>query len=381
MLDVIYDDKRELTKNELANLNAKKNSIPVDYFRKNLFNGSTRTSKELKKLKTIFDNGKESVLVNRSLHQKHRDLLSILFTDSKDITTKKDGSVEIKTSLYSIAKNMGYKNIRGSIELVKGFLFDLRNTELTFKTKNRDIKYKERGGHHLLGEYKYDEDNEDYIINIPSKTNKYKILNYAVEIPKEINRRIISIPNKKSKLKALVLYMLSNKALKNGISFDIICNKLEIEASNRKSEFKKELRENKDLLREFNIEYNEDSKIIKYIQLDDVKFHRAMNNNEIINIIDKESSNKKEDDEISKYGFPKYIYVNKYLKHKSKSILGEEEIVISKIINIEVQDLNNIKEYRFELETSSQNSLFTIWLDINQLKNLEEKYINENEDF
>ena len=106
-----------------------------------------------------------------------------------------------------------------------------------------------------------------------------------------------------------------------------------------------------------------------------------MNNNEIINIIDKESSNKKEDDEISKYGFPKYIYVNKYLKHKSKSILGEEEIVISKIINIEVQDLNNIKEYRFELETSSQNSLFTIWLDINQLKNLEEKYINENEDF
>ena len=34
----IYDENRELTKNELINLKNKKTAIPVEYFRKNLFN-------------------------------------------------------------------------------------------------------------------------------------------------------------------------------------------------------------------------------------------------------------------------------------------------------------------------------------------------------
>ena len=286
---MIFNTNRIITKNEYINLDTKKNAIPVDYLRYNLFNATTRTSRELKRLKTIFDDGTCKILVNRSLHQRHRDLLSVIFTESKRIITNEDGSVEIRTSLYRIAKSMVYKYPCSSLDLVKGFLSDLRATEFTFKTNDPSVKYKEKGGHRLIGEYDHDTETQDYIIYIPAKTNQYKILNFAVEIPRKLNRRIISIPNSKSKIKALVSLTLSNKALRNGISLDNICVTLDIK-NEAKSRFKKDLRskENILLLKEFNISYCEDNKIIKYSQIDDIKFHRGMSIDEISKIISKE---------------------------------------------------------------------------------------------
>jgi len=292
---VVFDDKRELTKLELTNLTHKKVSIPVDYFRKNLFNATTRESKELKKAKIIFDDGKNKILVNRSLHQRHRDLLSLLFVENKKIEIENNGDILIYTSLYSLAKAMGYKDIRGSTEIIKSFFYDLRNTELTFKTKEQNVKYDESGGHKIIGEYNLDTKTNDYIITIPSKTAKYRILNYAVEIPKEINRKIIAIPNNLAKIKALVSYMLSNQALKNGITFDKICDKLDINIPARKSEFLKEIRNNLVLLQEFNITFNEETKIFKYEQIEAIRFHAPVKIEKIIDLIKSEKSIDEED--------------------------------------------------------------------------------------
>ena len=83
--DAIFSENRELTPKEYKNLSKKVNGgyIPVNYLRKNLFNATISASKELIRLKTIYDDGTTKLKVNRSLHQKHRDLLSILFSDNK----------------------------------------------------------------------------------------------------------------------------------------------------------------------------------------------------------------------------------------------------------------------------------------------------------
>lgn len=377
-LEILYNEERELTERETINLNSKKNSIPVEYLRKNLFNATTRESKELKRMKTIYDDGINKIQVNRSLHQKHRDLLSILFTDNNGIESLKNGSSIIKTSLYHNAKEMGYENPKDGTSVIKSFLWDLENTKFIF-TKKNGTDYEEQS-HSLIGNHTYSSKYDSYIITIPSDTNKFKILNFAVEIPKEINRKIVSIPNKFAKTKALVSYILSNKALTNGISFESICDKLDIDLGSRKSEFKKELKENKDLLKDFNITYNEESCIIKYEQLEDIKFHRGMKPMEILEIIDKEKEKELELEELVNFGFRKSRFVGKYIKHKSNGLFGEE-IVTSKIADIETKLEDNIRYYRFKLHFDNHDNVFSRWHDITTIENLEQNWMSGNSDF
>lgn len=339
LIDEFYKKERELTKPELTNLTYKKASIPVDYFRKNLFNATTRESKELKKPKVIYDDGKNKILVNRSLHQRHRDLLSLLFTENKNIEISNTGDIKIYTSLYSLAKAMGYKDIRGSTEIIKGFFYDLRNTELTFKTKDQNVKFNEMGGHKIIGEYKLDTKTNDYIIIIPEQTNKFKILNYTVEIGKELNRKIIAIPNNLAKIKALVSYMLSNQALKNGISFDKICDKLDIQNEN-KSRFKKELLENIELLQEFNIIFSEETKIFKYEQIEDIKFHAPVKVEKLVGSLDQQPKEEPKRDEEKKSSF------------ENLTLFSSEEVV---------EEILSTNEERYKkLITSFINSPITI---------------------
>lgn len=390
--DIIYSDERELTDFEMINLNSKKNSIPVEYFRKNLFNATTRESKELRRLKTIYDDGENKVMVNRSLHQKHRDLLSILFTESKEIIPQKDGSLIIKTNLYQIAKHMGYGKPGDAIHLVKDYLYDLRNTEMTFKSKNENVVFDEKGGHRLIGEYEYNSKDGDYLVHIQAKTNKYKILNFAVEIPKKINRKIIAIPNKLAKTKALVSYILSNKALKNGISFASVCDKLDITEADNKSRFKRELKENAELLSDFNIYYDIETNIIKYEQIGDIKFHRAIERSEILSKIENAAQIVEEVNVIPQQLIDapnlqaKEIekYIGKYIKHKSNDVFGKENIAISKIIEFQEQESDsNMIFYRLKIESNLEGTqIFTKWLSLGDIKNIEERgFISEKEYF
>jgi len=281
-LEVVLDDERQLTNVEFTNLSAKVNAgaLPVEYFRKNLFNATTRISKELKRDKVIYDDGSLKIKVNRSLHQKHRDLLSIIFTDNKGLSKlRQDGSYLIYHNLYDMAKKMGYEKPNDVIHLIKGWLHDLRHTDMIVENENFEHR------HMLLGDFALDYKTNKYAVIMPAKTAKFHILHYAVEIPKDLNQKIVAIPNNLAKTKALVSYMLSNQALKNGISFQNICDKLDIQNEN-KSRFKKEIQDNEKLLHEFNITFDKESQILKYKQIETIRFHAPLKIDKIIECID-----------------------------------------------------------------------------------------------
>lgn len=268
-----YFNKKEkklikLSKPEYKNLckKANKGYLPVDYFRHNLFNSTVKTSVTLKRKKTIYKDDNIEIKANRSLHQKHRDLLSILMYE-KNTKPEQDGSYIIQTKLYDLAKKMGYKRPFDNRHTIKTFLDDMRNTDITTIKSNIMIN------NMLLGKSKYNIETDIFEIEIPAETAKYVIYTTGVLIPPEVNTRIVQIPNNKSKIKALVSFLLSNKKLKNGIGFDSICSKLDITARNRKSEFRKQIVKNIKLLERFKIQYIDDK---FYLEEQIVKFERAI---------------------------------------------------------------------------------------------------------
>jgi hypothetical protein len=260
------------------NLSKKVNGgyIPVNYLRKNLFNATVRDSKELRRKKIIYNDKQIKITVNRSLHQKHRDLLSLLFTDNKGVSKpSKDGSYIIYTNIYDLAKKMNYKTPKNSTNNIYRMLNDLAITRLEIEDEFGIFR------HNLIAEDYYDKDTGRYMIRIPSITAKYHIFNWGIQIPREVNREIILIPDKLSKLKALVSFILSNKALKNGVSFNSVCDKLDILDSPNKSRFKKQIRENQELLNKFKIKYDEERKIFYYENIKEIDFEKALDSKDI----------------------------------------------------------------------------------------------------
>ena len=277
-LNIIFKEDRELTEKEYMNLSKKVNGgyIPVDYLRKNLFNATVRDSKELRRKKIIYNDKQIKITVNRSLHQKHRDLLSLLFTDNKGVSKpSKDGSYLIYTNIYDLAKKMNYKTPKNSTNNIYRMLNDLAITRLEIEDEFGIFR------HNLIAEDYYDKDTGRYMVRIPSITAKYHIFNWGIQMPRELNREIILIPDKLSKLKALVSFILSNKALKNGVSFNSVCDKLDILDSPNKSRFKKQIRENQELLNKFKIKYDEERKIFYYENIKEIDFEKALNSKDI----------------------------------------------------------------------------------------------------
>ena len=271
---IIFEKNRELTSKEYKNLSKKVNGgyIPVDYLRKNIFNATVRDSKELKRKKVIYNDNQIKITINRSLHQKHRDLLSLLFTDNKGVSKpNKDGSYTIYTNIYDLAKKMNYKTPKNSTNNIYRMLNDLAVTRLDIEDEFGIFR------HNLIAEDYYDKDSGKYMVSIPSMTAKYHIFNWGIQIQKEINREIVAIPDKLSKLKALVSLILSNKALKNGISFASVCDKLDILDSSNKSRLKKQIRENPEMLDKFNIKYDKEGMIFFYEEIKEINFEKALN--------------------------------------------------------------------------------------------------------
>ena len=267
--------KITLTKPEYKNLckKANKGFLPVDYFRKSMFNSTFRDSFFLKRKKTIYDDGNTIIKVNRSLNQKHRDLLSILMYE-KNTKPEKDGSYRIITSIYQLAKKMGYKNPKDATHIIYNLLDDLANT----RVYTRNEKTKLNIDHHLMGYYQYNDEMSHYEIEVPAHTAKYTIFTTGVLIPQDINTKIVQIPNNKSKLKALISFLLSNKKLKNGIGFSSVCDKLDIVKADMKSKFKRQVKDNLDLLQEFQISFTDDK---FYLSEEIVEFERAITDKDI----------------------------------------------------------------------------------------------------
>ncbi len=87
-----------------------------------------------------------------------------------------------------------------------------------------------------------------------------------------------------------------------GISFDKICDKLDIQNEN-KSRFKKELLENIELLQDFNITFNEETKIFKYEQIEDIKFHAPVKIEKLVGSLDQPKEEPKKEEVKKKSSF------------------------------------------------------------------------------
>lgn len=271
-----------LSKQEYMHLTNKinNNCLNVEYFRKSLFNTSFRGSKKLERKKTIYKDNNLEIKVNRSLNQRHRDLLSLLMYQDKSKIFQ-DGSFYIRTSLYKMAKSMGYKYPIKDTEKVKLLLDDMRITDMEIKKGTKRYK------HMLLGRSYYNEKDYEYIIEIPAETAKYHIYSTGVSIPEKINEKIVAIENSKSRLKALVSFILSNRKLKNGMYFNTLCDKLDITEPTAKSKFKKQVRENLELLKEFKIKFKDDK---FYLKKEKCTFYPALSEKQILSFEKTEES-------------------------------------------------------------------------------------------
>ena len=365
------DEFRDLSKIEYQNIKAKSElgTIPVDYLRKNLFNATgTALAVPSNYKKVLFENDKYKVSVDRYLHQRHKDIITVLFADNLGVSQPaKDGSYYIYTNLTHIARALGYTNPNSSIQRVKSLLNDLRGTDLKIFDKEKKLEH----GHHLLGEYTLDIEKGFYLVQIPARTAKYHILNFGVEIPKEMNRDILKIPIKFAKLKAIITYILSSKPLRNGITLEVLMSKLEIESTPKsRSLFKKEILDNIETLEKFNIEFDKTTK--KLYLKHTLKFEREVTHEEIIDSYAKEGqlgdlktktakNNEKEFEEVIvlDLNYLKMKYVNKYIRIQEKNYLikdflfkknsdsGENESILirAEINNVEINISSNTMNF------------------------------------
>ncbi len=96
---------------------------------------------------------------------------------------------------------MNYKTPKNSTNNIYRILNDLAVTRLEIEDEFGIFR------HNLIAEDYYDKDTGRYIVRIPSITAKYHIFNWGIQIPREVNREIILIPDKLSKLKALISFI------------------------------------------------------------------------------------------------------------------------------------------------------------------------------
>ena len=343
----------ELTKIEFKNLSEKvnNNAIVCDYFRRNLFNVTSRSSEIYKnnRKKIIYRDEKVTIKVNRSLHQRHRDLLSLLAFEKKT-NIQEDGSYEIHTKIYQLAKKMYDKNPKNHTKTIKNLLEDMQSTLLNISIDNLEYT------HTLLDHSEYDKDLDYYIIKVPAKTAKYYIYASCVSITEEINDKIVKIENSKSRLKALITFILSNKKLKNGMYFNTICDKLDITDKTVKSRFKKQILANLELLKEFKIEYKDDK---LYLLENTVKFYNALTMEALINF--KEAERKK-------------IFDKKLadiMSHKNENIVMYRYTTAN---NIELKI--KFKDEKLAI-FSVENDDFVEFLDENRIEKLVNIFINQ----
>jgi len=257
------------------------NALATDYFRKNLFNATIRKSEDLKRAKTIYQDHNIIIKVDRSLNQRHRDLLSLLAYEEKSKISK-DGSYYIKTSAYKLAHTL-YPRSRNAIHRVESLLRDLQKTLIDVSQNNKKLT------HTILDDSYYDKDIDTYIVKVNANTARYNIYTNCVSIPEKLNLKIVQIADSKAKIKALISFMLSNAKLENGMFFDTICDKLDITGRTVKSKFKKQILDNLELLKEFKIKYEDDK---FYLKKEKCTFFHALSDKQIISFEKNEKSKK-----------------------------------------------------------------------------------------
>jgi len=273
LFDELLDYNREVQKEEYANIQVKqKGYMNANFFRKDMFRAVARGKRiQYKKPKVVWEKSdKEKLAISHSLHQKHADVLSLIHTDYVSISKPKpDGSYVIYTTLYRIAKAMGYKYPEKAIDYVRQYILDLRWTDF--------VVYDKYGGEYrttILDDAYYSETRDIFVISIKGKNAKILAHTTAIKIEKELNKRIVGIPDNLVKIKAMVRYMLSHKSSSSGYTLNFFFDKLDIGksdksiqvAKNKKSIFRRQLKENEELLKSFNIHYDRENDKVFYTE-------------------------------------------------------------------------------------------------------------------
>ena len=326
--ELVFDEDRDLFPDEYTNLREKQKDgyFNANFFRNTVFNPTSRGKKEKYITpKIIWENANKTISISHNLHQKHADILSILFADNLGVSKpKKDGSFYIYTSLYYIAKKMGYANPSSSANKVKNFLDDMRHTDFIIREGEEVIKDT------ILGRSHYHEGRETFMIKVMGDSAKILAHSTGIRIDKVLNEKIIHIPDKQAKIKAIIRYMLSHKCSKNGFTLEFFFNKFSIgqigkKASKQqaKSKLKKMLKDNEKTLNEFNISYcPEQEKLFYQEKLESISFKLPMNTQKIAERILK--SEKKENSFYEKYIGKKFKFNNVWYEVISFSNINTE---------------------------------------------------------
>lgn len=304
MFEEMYSSDRDLLPQEYAALREKQSKGYMDatFFRKNIFNASSRGKRtEYVKPKLVWtrqDGKGELVYVSHSLHQKHADVLSLIYSEGfRQSKPSSSGNYLIFISLYGIAKMMGYSSPASGADKVKKFINDLRWTDFIIKGKDGTTLRTT-----ILDDAWYSDKHESYAIEIKGRNAKILAHTTGIKFEKRINREIVSIPDSLSKLKAMIRFIISNTPTKHGYSLELFFEKFgvgqsgkETSRKNQKSLFKRNLAENKDWLDRFNIRWDGEQEKIYYEEVvEGIDFLLPMSRKDVLILIDKQNSPYKE---------------------------------------------------------------------------------------
>lgn len=225
---MLYSSERKMVPQEYASLSEKKSKgyMNADMFRKNLFNAASRGSRILYKRPKRIWTGKDgnNVSVSHSLHQKHADVLSLIYSERfKSTKPNEDGSYSIYISLYAIAKAMGYRHPKSGADKVKKFINELRWTDLVIESNDGAILRTT-----ILDDAVYSHEHDTFLIAIKGRNAKILAHATGIKFGKTLNREIVSIPDNLSKLKAMIRFVISSKPTKHGYTIDLFFEKFGI---------------------------------------------------------------------------------------------------------------------------------------------------------
>ena len=248
-----------------------KKTVPAIMLRGNLFNPTVRDVKICKQPKVFLEDKDYIYTTTLNLNQKHKQVFLYLLYNATKSDIRPDGGFDARISLYHLAKTLGYARPRSSNPKIKKILDELQMTVIKVKSKTVEKGFT----FNLIDRYYFD--NLDYVIQIPAEIAQWITYTTTVHIPEELIIKLFSVQD--ARLNATITYLYSNRISENGLKLDTVCEKLGINKPNRKSEFKRAIKDNTKLLNEFGIILENDSfKLSKNIGL---KFYHALSDKEL----------------------------------------------------------------------------------------------------
>jgi hypothetical protein len=228
-----------------------------------IFDATTRKSNKDEKNISIYEDDEKSLVTTRRLHQKHLDLLMLLFKEPKK-SIADDGCLYVHTSWYKLAQQMGYSNAVGSTSTVLNYALDLRET--TIKHKNI---FKTTANFGIIRKFYTDEETKDTIVIIESDFLELFAYEVVYSLLNDNLEKIVNL--KDGEIKATIRYFLTQNSMPNGIFFDTLAQKLKRDSSKQiKSTFWRRLKDSKELLSSLGIEIDEEERKLYYKKKDDV---------------------------------------------------------------------------------------------------------------